>query len=270
MATRKPGIRRWAAAAVLVLVCAGVLNAETAHRVDVRGLRVVGSGYSGEGEVIRPFNWDRGTTLACLLVLTEGGIIGFDEERCRVHEFVDSRGNDLMDKASMIRSGIGQTHNISRDDRAVLFEITGDNLPAEDADYVKASGILNVKTASKQEKVQIYGLSLKKGAEFEAGGMRFLVSRVESPEWAEGKLNVTFQVNQHPSKIVSMQFKDDDGNPIFSSLVSSGRFTINNRATYDQTYGLAEEIDEVNIDIVYWSDVKTRKLPFSVKAALGL
>ena len=271
MRIRLSSVWPWALAAVFVLAGAVAVVAESGHRVDVRGVRISADGYGGDHKqgTLRPFNRDRGTALACVLVLSEGGIIGFDKDRCRVNELVDNRGRKLMDPAARIGSGIGSSHVISRDDKAVLFEIHGEKLPGKKATAIKASGVVTVKTARKQENAKVYGLALKSGAEFEAGGMHFSVSRVEAPEWAAGNVNVTFRLNRHPSKIVSLKFKDKD-KPVRSSLISSGRSKINDRVTYDRTYSLAEEIDKVNIDIVFWSEVKTRNLPFSVKAGLGL
>ncbi|MGM0451871.1 MAG: hypothetical protein ACQERN_01735 [Thermodesulfobacteriota bacterium] len=272
MWTRISSVWPWALAVVFVLAAAVAVVGESGHRVDVRGVRISAGGYPGDGdkEALRPFNRDGGTALACVLVLSEGGIIGFDKNRCRVNEFVDNRGRKLMDPVARIGSGIGSSHVISRDDKAVLFEIHGENLPGKKATAIRASGVVTVKTAKKQENAKVYGLVLKSGAEFEAGGVHFSISRVDAPEWADGNLNVTFRLNRHPSKIVSLEFKDDKDKPVRSSLISSGRSKINDRVTYDRTYSLAEEIDKVNVDIVFWSDVKTRKLPFSVKAGLGL
>ncbi len=271
MKTRIPSVWPWALAAILVLAGAVAVAGESGHRVEVQGVRVSADGYRGDAqrEVLRPFNRGRGTALACVLVLSEGGIIGFDKDRCRLKEFADNRGRQLVDPAARIDSGIGTNHVISRDKKAVLFEIHGGKLPGEKATAIEASGIVTVKTATEQENAKVYGLSLQSGAEFEAGGMHFSVPRVEAPEWAGDNINVTFRLNRHPSKIVSLKFKDENA-PVRSSLISSGRSRINDRVTYDRTYRLAKKIDKVNIDIVFWSDVKTRNLPFSVKTGLGL
>lgn len=271
MKTRIPSVWPWALAAVLVLAGAVAVAAESGHRVEVQGVRVSADGYRGDDqrEVLRPFNRGRGTALACVLVLSEGGIIGFDKNRCRLSEFADNRGRKLTDQAERVDSGIVTNHAISRDNKAVLFEIYGEKLPGKKATAIKASGIVNVKTATEKENAKVYGLSLQSGAEFEAGGMHFSVSRVEMPELSDGNTNVTFRLNRHPSKIVSLKFKDKN-EPVRSSLISSGRSRINDRVTYDRTYRLAKKIDKVNIDIVFWSDVKTRNLPFSVKTGLGL
>ena len=235
--------------------------------VSVKGLRIVAKGYS---DSLRPFNWTKGTTMVCLLMVPEGGIVDFAEKESTLDTFADDTGTSLLDPNEMFNSGFGSMADISRDGKAVMFEIRGTNLPAAGAAALKAAGTLVVRTATKKKSNRIDGVALKKGTTIQAAGMTLTITEVKKPDWGDAAIDVTFQTNQDPLRISAVHFYDASGNKIDSSQSGSSALGFQNVYTYTRTYGLSKKADTVSVEIVTWEDMKVRKLPFSATATLGL
>ena len=53
-------------------------------KVQVCGIRVVGQGYENDEELLRAFHWRKGTTVALLVTVPEGGLIAVNRDETKV------------------------------------------------------------------------------------------------------------------------------------------------------------------------------------------
>jgi hypothetical protein len=238
--------------------------------IEVKGIRIISDGYGTDIDGIKPFNSFKGTSIACLAILPQGGIIKFDEDKSSLDKFTDNLGTNLMNDQIPIGSGIGMMSEISSDRKAAMFEINGLNLPDKRATSIKASGHVSLKTATIKKPFKYDNLVLKVGSKFEISGIKFEITRIGKPIWGDGVVSVTFSSNSDISKIASIQFFDPNGEIIKSSSEGSGIQTHDNKKIYEIAYNLQKQPDALNLSIICWEDMQTVKIPFNINASVGL
>jgi len=235
------------------------------------GVRIVADEYGTDTDALRPFNWLKGSSLACLLFLPEGGIIQFDVGRSKIEKFQDNMGTNLLNEDTSFRPVFGPLYEISTDRKAILFDLDSENLPKKGATSIRASGVLAIKVATATKTVKHDKVVLKVGTKFKVGDILFTVSELRKPGWGDAALEVGLSTHQDPTAVSSIQFFGSDGTVIESSHVSSGSMVgMDNDATYEEAYALSKKVEQVAIAVTYWIDIKELKIPFSIEATLGL
>ena len=256
-----------------LMIGSGAANAQAAKNVsvEVRGMQVIGLPY-GEGfQGLQPLNSQPGTKLAVLVQKPDGGIIEFDDDASELKSFADDKGTKLhVEKEGFGQSsGFGMFANVSEDGKACMISIEGDNVPAQGAASLKASGTLALKCASEQKTTTNKNVALKVGAKVNAGAIPLEISAVGKPQWGEG-FAVTFKANQDCSGIAEVRFLDAAGNEIESSLGMTSTSSFGGQMTVEKQYTLKKQVDAATIEFTTWVDMQTVKVPFQIETGLGL
>ena len=239
-------------------------------KVEVRGLRIVGDGYSKSMSGARPFNWTKGVSLAVLVTMPEGGLIAFDKNAGKVNAFVDDKGTNLLPGKRFGRPGFGMMSSITKDGKACMVELDGGTLPAKGAGEVRASGTMVFKTGTKKKTFKQADVPVKKGAAVKAGPIPFTIKSAGKPQWGNQPLQITFNTKQKLDRIAEWKFYDADGKEIKSSHGGTSTMSMLGMTNIDRSVNLAKKVDKVTIAITYWTDMKTVSVPFDVKVSMGL
>ncbi|MGD8230112.1 MAG: hypothetical protein PVI20_20215 [Desulfobacteraceae bacterium] len=240
-------------------------------RIEPMGVRIVASEYGTDTDSLRPFNWSKGSSLACLLLLPEGGIIQFDVSKSKIEKFQDNMGTNLLSEDTSWRPVFGPLYEISTDRKAILFDLDSENVPKKGATSIRASGALAIKVATATKTVKHDNVALKAGTKFKVGDITFTVSKAGKPDWGDAALQVRLSTHQDPAAVLSIQFFGSDGTVIESrNTASSSMVGMDSDATYEEAYALSKHAEQVAIVATYWVDIKELIIPFSIEATLGL
>ena len=243
-------------------------------KVTVQGLRVVREGYGGDewgNTELKPLNaHEKGTTLAFLVVMPNGGLIDLDEDASKVNAFTDNTGKNLLEKRQFGEPGFGDFLEISEDGKACMIDIEGGGIPSKGAMGIKASGTLAFKTATQKKDFMQKDVPFIVGSKINAGFVSFEIAEVGKPEWGDAQLEINLKTQQDISAVAEIKFLDATGQEIESNLSSWGSMGFGNRMTYQQSYTLAEKVNGGTILVSIWTDMKTQTIPFNINTGLGL
>jgi hypothetical protein len=247
---------------VLCLSTAATLGAEPT--VEARGLRIVGKGYAAEPDMTRPFNWSPGTTISALVVLPKGGLISVVDKESKLTHYADNKGTDLLKaKGKFSRPRISaNSFNISKDKKACVIEIQSPGLPAK--------GIVTFKTGSTKKTFTQKNIAVKAGTKIDAGPVKFTILKTGKPQWGNAPLSVTLKATQDISNIDKMRFLDAAGKVIKTS--GGGTMTSRNFGNFNVEKNILfpAKATSFTIEITYWMDAKTVKVPFKLTTSLGM
>ncbi len=198
---------------IFITGSAAIYSAETTPgpSVEVKGIRITGDGYGTGDDILRPFSWSKGTSLSCLTVIPQGGIIALNVEKSRLSSFTDDKGTNLLEGTNPGNSGFDMIPQISKDGKAMLIGINSPNLPVNDATTISASGTLSVMLAHEQKTETLKDVELKIGQKIKMGSVMFEITRLGKPDWGDAPLQVTFRAEGGTSSIASIQFIETDG-----------------------------------------------------------
>ncbi len=255
-------------------------------KVQVCGVRVVGAGYETDDEVLRAFRWRKGTTVALLVTVPEGGLISVNRDETKISKMTDDRGTDLTVSSKGItrEAQTSRGTQISADGRTCIIEIIAQEAPAAGATYVAVAGTLSLKCGSKKEAGRQAKVDLKPGTEFSAGGMSFTVLRAgnvprpfELPESEEASINtlpvfeVALQTKEDWSEIANVTFLDADGKDLGAKPGPIAAATAGGRVlTAAKSFLLPQQADSATIVVTCWEEFKDIEVPFDIKATVGI
>ncbi|MGD1002654.1 MAG: hypothetical protein ABSA67_18345 [Candidatus Brocadiia bacterium] len=255
-------------------------------KVQVCGVRVVGAGYETDDEVLRAFRWRKGTTVALLVTVPDGGLISVNRDETKVAKMTDDRGTDLTVSSKGItrEAQVSRGTQVSADSRSCIIEINGQEVPATGATYIAVAGTLSLKCGGKKEAGRQAKVDLKPGTEFSAGGMSFTVLRAsnvprafELPKSDEAAPNtlpvfeVALQTKQDWSDIASVTFLDADGKDLGAKPGAIAAATAGGKVlTAAKTFILPQQVDAATIVVTCWEEFKDIEVPFDIKATVGI
>ena len=239
-------------------------------KIEVRGVRVVGEGYAEGMGGVRAFNWSKGTSVGVLVVFPEGGLISFNRDASSLDKMADDKGTDLKVRDRFGESGFGMMPGISEDGKACMVEIDGKGVPATGAQEIAASGTLVFTCGSKKETFKQENVLLKVGTKVRAGRIPFEISKVGDPDWGEAPLQITLKTDKDCSAISEIKFLDAAGKEIRSSDAGTMSMSGMGMTQVEKSFNLSEKVETVTVAVTYWMDMAEKKVPFSVKAGLGL
>lgn len=253
---------------------AGKKDAAAGAKVRVAGIRVVSEGVGKNKTELRPFNYNKGTTLALLVRLPAGGLIKFNRGASKLSAMTDDKGSDFTRKPKKTgrfsfgsRTGFEMAFNaISKDGGAALVQIGSPNLPAKGATRVSVSGTLVFQRASRKQTFKQTGVALKAGTKIQAGKIPFTITKAGKPQWGNAAASVTLRTTQAGPELAGIRFLDAAGKEIKSSRQSWSR----GGKMSSSTYTLARKVDKVTVVMDYWTDLQTITIPFNLKTGLGL
>lgn len=247
----------------------GICFAALQGKIEVKGIRIITDGYGTDIDSLKPFNSFKGTSVSCLVIFPQGGIIKFDQDNSSLVKFVDNLGTNLINDKIPVGSGIGMMNEVSSDRKAVMFEINGLNLPDNKATSIMASGHVCILTATSKKPSKIDNIALKVGSKFNIADLQLEITNVGKPIWGEGVVSVTFSSKSDVSKIANIEFYDTKGGIIKSSSEGSGIQTVDDKKTYQIAYNLQRQPETLNLSIICWEDMKKLKVPFDFQVSVG-
>jgi hypothetical protein len=292
----RPAINPWSGTHAVILGAAlstllggarwGCAQAAAEPKVQVCGVRVVGAGYENEDELLRAFRWRKGTTVALLVTVPEGGLISVNRDETKVTRMADDRGTDLTVSSKGItrEPQVSRGAQVSADGKACVLEINGQEAPAAGAASITLAGTISLKCGSKKEAGRQEKVDLKPGAEFSVGGMSFTVAKAgiapkpfELPREDERSTDtapafeVTLQTRQDWADIATVTFLDAAGKDLgakpgpIASATAGGRVVAAMRS-----FILPQQVDSATVVVACWEEFKDIEVPFDLKATVGI
>jgi hypothetical protein len=255
-------------------------------KVQVCGVRVVGQGYENEDDLLRAFHWRKGTTVALLVTVPQGGLISVNRDETKVTQMTDDRGTDLTTSQKGITRAAQAARGaqVSADARACIVEITAQEVPAAGATSIALAGTISLKCGDKKEAGRQANVSLTPGTEFKAGGISFTIARTGTalrtvelskadepvPETAPG-FEVVVQTKQDWADIAGIAFldatgKDLDAKPGPVASAAAGGRTV----AAAKSFVLPQQADSATIVVTCWEEFKDIEVPFDIKAMVGM
>jgi hypothetical protein len=260
------------AAFALCLVGSAIQGAPSGPTVEARGIRIVGPGYTGD--TLRPFNWSQGTTVALLIQVPGGGLIGFDQKASTIELFRDDGEKDLTKKrpgAFSFQRGYDRGE-ISKDGKACLVEVGSPDLPSRGARSIHLKGTLVLQSATGKKSYRQEGVEARRGEKILAGPIPFRITRVGKPEWSFGdeKFSITLEARQDITGVASIRFLDGSGMEIKTSQGGFRTTSSFGSTTATRIFNFQEEVGEFTVEVTYWTDVREVKIPYSLKIGVGM
>lgn len=269
--------------AVLLVAGAGLVGdaegaaATTAKpTVDVRGVRVVGKGHGKErygSPELRAFNWSPGTTVVVLVMHPGGGLLELDRKASELKKLADDKGTDLLkaSKASVFGArGFGMSSTISKDGKACMTELVSEGIPAKGAKEIVASGTMVLKAATTTKTFTQRDVALKPGSEIKAGVVAFKITKAGKPQWGDAAMEITLKTTTDIANIAAIKFLDAAGKEIPSSSAGGSTMRMGGSVTVEKNFRFKKKVAVATVAIEYWMDMKTLKVPFDIKATIGL
>jgi hypothetical protein len=265
--------------------CAWAQAAE-GPKVRVCGVRVVGAGYEDADDVLRAFHWRKGTTVALLVTVPEGGVIAVNRDETKVVKMADDRGTDLRVSLTGItrEAQVSKGSQVSADGKACLIELNGQEVPAIGADYIAVTGTISLKCGGRKELGRQEKVELKPGTEFTISGMNFTISKTgkapktfELPKPDEARtetssgFEVALETRQDWSEVASVTFLDAAGKDLGARAGPTGSATAGGRVlTAVKSFILPQQTDTATIVVTRWEEFKDLEVPFDVKTTVGI
>ena len=202
-----------------------------------------------------------------------GGLLKLDRKASKLKTLADDKGTNLLktSKASAFRApGIGMSSNISKDGKACMAELVSEGIPAKGATGILASGTMVFKSATKKKTFTHKDVALKPGSEIKAGAVVFTITKAGKPKRGNAELEITLKTNTDILSIAAIRFLDAAGKEIPSKGAGSSTSTMGGRVTVHKRLRFKKKVAAATVAIDYWMDMKTLKVPFSIKATIGL
>ena len=206
----------------------------------------------------RPFNADNGTTIVLWVKMPAGqGLIDIDEDASLLQNFGDDKGTNMGGK-------FGSFPKAFKDGSGGTIEIASSGFAAPAASAIVAEGVMAMSVAASTRKTRVAKVMLQNNAKFTFDKTPIVVDEVDAQ--AE---SVTFTLKlprQVMETIRNVAFFDAKGQPIEGD--SSGRGYMNQNA--EMRFSVKTAARTLTLEFEAWQGLRTVKVPFKVKAALGL
>lgn len=252
----------------------GMAGAEV--NLEVNGVRVVGDGYKAKADAgnaeLRPFNWTKGTSLSLLLTTKDLSIVGLNEKESKLTVLADDQGTDFMKVKSRFSRNPYKFGwiSVSQDGKALGTTVETEGTPAKGARQLVVKGELVVTTGSTFEKEQSGTVPVKEGTKVEVGGYKFKISEVNKPKFGDAKLSITLETNQDMDRLKGISFFDESGKELEADPSGSSSMGFGAKMTYTRTYQLKKKVDEIEVGVLKWTDLKDVKVPVDLSVGVGL
>ena len=206
----------------------------------------------------KPFNADNGTTIVLWVKMPTGqGLIEIDEDASVLQSVSDDRGSNIGGK-------FGSFPKEFKDGAGGIIAIESSGFAAPGATALLAEGSVAMTVATGTRKTRVPKVQLQNDAKFTFGKTGIIVAGVESEADAQAfTLKLPRQVM---AEIKNVVFLDAKGQPIESSRTSSGY--MNDAA--EMGFSVKTSGKTLTIEFEAWQGLRTIKVPFKVRAGLGL
>jgi hypothetical protein len=222
------------------------------------GIQIARVVVSNDDFSAKPFHSDNGTTLILWVKMPAGqGLIEIDEDTSLLQKFSDDKGTNIGGK-------FGSFPEEFKDGTGGIIEVKSSGLPAAGATALLAEGSLSMTVASGTRKTRVANVSLKNDTKFMLGATSITIAEVE----ADGE-NQTFTLKlprQVMAGIKNVAFFDAKGAPVEGRRTSSGY--MNDAA--ELGFSVKTPLKTLTLEFEAWQGLRTIKVPFNIKAGLGL
>jgi len=226
--------------------------------IVVGGIQVARVAAANDDFSARPFNSENGTKIVLWVKMPAGqGLIEIDEDTSVLSHFGDDKGSNLGGRFDSFPDEF-------KDASGGTIEIESSGLPAAGATALIAEGSLSLNIADSTKKTRVANVGVKNEATFKFGETTITFSEVES----DGEtLRFTFNLPRTVMEgIKNVVFLDAKGQPLESDTAGSGY--MNNAA--EMGFRVTTASSTVTIEFEAWEGRRNIKVPFSVKAVIGM
>jgi hypothetical protein len=206
----------------------------------------------------KPFNSDNGTKMVLWVKMPAGqGLIEIDEDESLLQSFGDDKGTNMGGK-------FGSFPREFTDGAGGTIEIASTGFAAAGATALVAEGSVAMTVASGTRKIRAAKVLLQNNAKFTFEKTPIVVDQVEAET---DSMKFTLKLPRRlMESIKGVAFFDVKGQPIEGSRTGSGY--MNDAAEMGFTIKTAAKT--LTIEFEVWQGLRTIKVPFKVRAALGL
>jgi|GEM_PF-4538146 len=245
-------------------------DATNQWNVQVVGVMVVAP---EGGKDNRDFCWKPGVTVSANLSLSEGKIVKLNQQESKINSFSDDKGTDLMatppSQDPFNKPGISFQSSDAKGVSSVIIDLKASGHPAKGATILNISGKLSAQIAGSTKQFTVDNVEIKTNAHFNLGDMPIVISAAGSRKDSFSKkdeFSVTFSSPKNLESISSLEFFDLQGNKIEARKRSWGGGFLG----YMMEYVFKKNTDHAKIVATCWQDLKTVKVPISIKTGVGL
>ncbi|MBN1669663.1 MAG: hypothetical protein JXR37_01435 [Kiritimatiellae bacterium] len=242
--------------------------------VEVHGLRIV-KPTPGGNQKMRAFNWSPGTTVALLLTVPGGGLLGLDPDASRVKAIMDDKGKDLSKPDVPSKFGgntpkFGMMPTVSEDGKLCSAELTAPGSPTKGATQLTIAAEVALWVATQKKDFTAEKVALKPGATISAGPIPFTIKSAGKPEWGDAALSVAIQAKKKLDDIADIQFFDAQDKKVDANRGQTESMGFGDRVTVTWTYALSRKVDSAKIVVSYWTDKHQVTVPLRMTVGMGL
>jgi hypothetical protein len=206
----------------------------------------------------KPFHADNGTTIVLWVKLPAGqGLIELDDDESVLQNVSDDKGSNIGGK-------FGSFPEEFKDGSGGIIEIKSSGFPAAGATAVLADGSLSMTVSTGTRKTRVPKVSLANNGKFTLGKTPIVIADVKTEDDSQ-----TFTLKLPRSvmtEIKNVVFLDAKGEPLEGR--STGNGYMNDAAEMNFTVKTAAKV--LTLEFEMWQGLKKIKVPFKVKAGLGL
>lgn len=202
------------------------------------------------------------TKLAMVVHSPTGGIVGFDREESKVAEFTDSTGKSLLADSAFGPFGFSN-RVLSGGDRLAL-ELDGAGLPAPDATWVTAKGLIAIRIAHEKGLWTSESIAIDANTLLDVGPFEFKILRAEKSSWSDG-YEIEVETKSAVDTLTGITAIDDTGERYELRTTSTMSFMGTSRLTLESKSKLLS----ARFEIEAWKNARTQKVPFSAKMRIG-
>lgn len=226
--------------------------------VVVGGIQVVRVVVPDNDFSAKPFNEDNGTKIALWIKMPAGqGLIEIDEDASLLGSVTDDKGSNIGGKFDSFPDEF-------KDGSGGIIEIESTGFAAPGATAILAEGSIAITAATGTRKTRVANVKLTNDATFRFGQTTITVAEVETQ--GESQTFTLKLPRQIMTSIKNVVFLDAKGQPIEGSRTSTGY--MNDAAEMGMSVKTAAKT--ITLEFEGWTGLKTLKVPFKVRAALGI
>ena len=226
--------------------------------IVVGGIQIVKVAVTDNDLSAKPFHQDNGTKIVLWVKMPAGqGLIEIDEDASLLQSVGDDKGTNIGGK-------FGSFPQEFKDGTGGIIEIASTGFAAPNAMALLAEGSVAMTVATGTRKTRVANVRLVNDAKFTFGQTPIVVSDVET----EGD-SQTFSLKlsrQAMTSIKGVVFLDAKGQPIEGRRTSTGY--MNDAGEMGFTVKTAAKT--LTLEFEAWQGLNTIKVPFKVKAGLGV
>jgi hypothetical protein len=226
--------------------------------IGVGGLQIVRVTVPDNDFSAKPFHEDNGTSIVLWVKMPAGqGLIEIDEDASVLQKVSDDKGSSLGGK-------FGSFPEEFKDGTGGTIEIKSSGFAAPGASAILAEGSVAMMVATGTTKTRVAKVQLTNESKFTYLKTPIVVSEVQASDDSQ-----TFTMKLPRSVMAGIKnvvFLDAKGQPLEGSRTSSGY--MNDAA--EMGFSVKTTAKTITVEFEAWTGQKTIKVPFKVKAVLGL